>query len=459
MIRTASGTVANGHGAARWYPREVRVHGADSPNLWVTPECNVAEHGLVISDNDDGTFNINWSGPSAKYVHYGEWMTLVAGANYTVGVDKAIAPTYTESTGAALFVNVEGSSGAYGTDVVFGYGDTLEQAFTVMGSGRVRICYADNEFQTHADNVRGYLRKTGGSGQSVVTVTVDGEETEVDTGGATLGSGEHLSIKRDGRVLLVDSDGGEERVGTCLLPMLSPDFSVSATGTTGSLVVDVDYDVEDARGGFHVGRTHSLYDMGALIASRKTGVPAKKPVTKTVPHMSGFYDFSALCGSVAYESREQTYGIDVIGDDRADAQERRSELLTWLSTIHDADIWDDDVVGRHLHGSFSGAEWEESEDGEGGTLTATFLCQPFLVADAETSETLVAGDHVIRNSGQTAQLTASATSGTASVSVNGTATQAVSTTPVRLASRLVPGDNEVSVSGGTVRLAWHETRL
>ena len=214
---------------------------------------------------------------------------------------------------------------------------------------------------------------------------------------------------------------------------------------------------EETGYGFKVG-SMSLADFGQCVASRETGVPEKKLVTKTVPHMSGFYDFSKVYGSIAYESREQVYNIDLMGDDREDLQRQRSDLLTWLSTVHDEDIWDEDMPGWHLHGSFSEADWEEAEDGESGTLSVTFLCQPFLVADEDTTQTVEVGEAVVTNEGQTAPVYASTSSGTATILLGGVS-QSVGTTRQRLSAQLQPGDNAVKVTGAAVTLAWREQRL
>ena len=214
---------------------------------------------------------------------------------------------------------------------------------------------------------------------------------------------------------------------------------------------------EETGYGFKVG-SMSLADFGQCVASRETGVPEKKMVTKTVPHMSGFYDFSKLYGSIAYESREVTYKVDLLGDDREDLQRQRSDLLTWVSTIHDEDIFDEDFTGWHFHGSFSEADWDEAEDGESGTLSVTFLCQPFLVADEEETQSVGVGQAVVTNAGQTTAVVAQAASGTATVLLGGI-TQTVGTTPQRLTAQLQPGDNDVTVSGADVTLSWREHRL
>lgn len=202
----------------------------------------------------------------------------------------------------------------------------------------------------------------------------------------------------------------------------------------------------------------SLADFGQCIAARNIGAPEKKLVTKTVPHMSGFFDFSKLYGALAYESRELEYEIQMIGDDREDLQQQRSDLMTWLSTIHDEDIYDEDVPGWHFHGSLESTDWEESESGESGTLTATFLCHPFMICDEESSQTVPVGTGSIENEGMAVNPYASVASGTGTVKI-GNVTQSVGTSPVRLTAQLQPGANQVEVTGAAVTFTWHEERV
>ena len=209
--------------------------------------------------------------------------------------------------------------------------------------------------------------------------------------------------------------------------------------------------------GFKVGST-SLASFGHCVSSRTIGAPGKKLVTKTVPHMSGFYDFSKVYGAIAYESRELSYVVDMIGENRFDLQDQRSDLMTWLAAIHDEDIYDEDVPGFHFRGSISGIGWEETEDGEGGKLTATFLCQPFMIADDESEQTVDVGTGYVENPGMAVNPTASVASGTGTVKIGGV-TQSVGTQPVRLAAQLQPGTNEVVVTGAAVTLKWREEVL
>lgn len=203
---------------------------------------------------------------------------------------------------------------------------------------------------------------------------------------------------------------------------------------------------------------HSLSEFGQCLASRNTGAPAKKASTVTVPHMSGFWDFSKVTGELSYESREVTYEIELLEDERADLQDRKSELMAWLLQTHDEAIHDDDIPGWHFVGSFSSCEWDEGAEGVTGTITATFLCQPFLYADEGEEETLQVGTQTVSNPGMGTELYAQATTGTATVTIGGMA-QSVTTTKTRLVARLLPGDNPVKVDGNPVKLSWHETRI
>ena len=102
---------------------------------------------------------------------------------------------------------------------------------------------------------------------------------------------------------------------------------------------------------------------------------------------------------------------------------------------------------------------EEGAEGVTGTITAKFLCQPFLVKDEATTATVQVGSYqTVSNPGRTAEVTAKTESGTATVTMGGIK-QSVTTTPQRLVARLQPGDNEVDVTGAAVTLTWHETRI
>ena len=202
---------------------------------------------------------------------------------------------------------------------------------------------------------------------------------------------------------------------------------------------------------------HSFHDLGQCIASRNTGAPEKKAITKTVPFMSGFYDFSDLYGGIAYESREISYSFELLGDSREDLQRQKSELMEWLSYVHDTEIRDDDIPGWHFIGSFSGYSWDETADGESGTLEVTFLCQPFMEADDETSKALAIGTHTVTNDGQPVNPVVSVASGTAKITINGFVQSVTGET--RLSVQLPHGDTSVKVEGAAATLKWKEARI
>lgn len=208
--------------------------------------------------------------------------------------------------------------------------------------------------------------------------------------------------------------------------------------------------------GIRIGILHSFDDFGQCVASRDSGTPSKKMATKTVPFMNGFYDFSKIYGSLAFESREVKYVFDLIGCDSHDLQMQRSELLDWLSAVHNEDIFDDELHGYHFHGSFSEASWTEAEDGESGQLEVTFLCHPFLIADDYTELHLAVGTHSIVNINQTVNPIAVPDSGSATVKI-GEYSQAV-TAETKLNIPLVTGENSVQVSGNAITLKWLEER-
>lgn len=202
----------------------------------------------------------------------------------------------------------------------------------------------------------------------------------------------------------------------------------------------------------------TLASFGQCVSSRSTGAPEKKTSTVTVPHMSGFWDFSKVTGELSYESREVTYEIELLEDERADLQDRKSELMAWLLQTHDEAIRDDDIPGWHFVGSCSSCEWDEGAEGVTGTITATFLCQPFLYADEAEEETLQVGTHTVPNTGMGTELYAQATTGTSTLTIGGIV-QSVTTTKTRLVAGLVPGDNSVKVEGNPATLTWNETRI
>lgn len=232
----------------------------------------------------------------------------------------------------------------------------------------------------------------------------------------------------------------------------------TAEGTGFSLAPEIDYEYNQWStycDGFRTHGKHSYFDMGCCIAARDTGTPEKKSVTATVPYMSGFYDLSKLYGAIAFEARQLMYRFEFVEDSRDELQQRKSQFLEWLSQVHDEEIADDDIPGRHFIGSLSEWEFEEGEEGQSGSLEVTFNCQPFLEADEDTTKTCKAGSNTVTVNGQAVNAYAKTSSGTATIRIGGVA-QSVGTTEIRLSVQLQPGDNAVTVTGSPVTLRWKE---
>ena len=232
----------------------------------------------------------------------------------------------------------------------------------------------------------------------------------------------------------------------------------TAEGTGFVLAPEIDYEYNPWStycDGFKAHGKHSYFDMGCCIAARDTGTPEKKSVTATVPYMSGFYDLSKLYGAIAFEARQLMYRFEFVEDTREELQRKKSQFLEWLSQVHDEEIADDDIPGRHFIGSLSEWEFEEGEEGQSGSLEVTFNCQPFLEADEDTTKTCNAGSNTVTVEGQAVNAYAKTNSGTATIRIGGV-TQSVGTTEIRLSVQLQPGDNAVTVTGSPVVLRWKE---
>lgn len=208
--------------------------------------------------------------------------------------------------------------------------------------------------------------------------------------------------------------------------------------------------------GINVKGLHSFHDFGQVISSRSSGDPVKKLATKTVPYMSGFYDFSKLYGSLAFESREVKYVFSIVEESREECQHIRAKLMDWLTSVHDDDIYDDDIPGYHYRGSFSASAWSEAETGESGDLEVTFICHPFMICDTYTEIHLATGTHTIVNINQTVTPIATPDTGSATVKI-GDYSQSV-TGETALNIPLVSGENSVQVTGNAVMLKWKEER-
>lgn len=124
---------------------------------------------------------------------------------------------------------------------------------------------------------------------------------------------------------------------------------------------------------------HSFADFGLNISSRKIDLPQKNSVRKTIPYMSGFYDFTTLNGVATFGERPIEYTFDIVGNTIEEMDRKRTEVVNWFCNMHDVDIFDDTIPDYHFHGSFDSVS--QNEDGEKTELTITFVCYPFMIAN------------------------------------------------------------------------------
>lgn len=158
--------------------------------------------------------------------------------------------------------------------------------------------------------------------------------------------------------------------------------------------------------GIRAGGKHSYEDFGLEIASREIGLPEKKSIRKTVPFMSGFYDFTTLNGAPAWGERQIKYAFDLIGATVEEMDAERTEVVNWLCNLHDVDIFDDSIPDYHFRGSYD--SYSLSEDGEHVELTVVFVCYPFMLSNTPSVSTVYESASVtIANSGRPASPTIS----------------------------------------------------
>lgn len=208
--------------------------------------------------------------------------------------------------------------------------------------------------------------------------------------------------------------------------------------------------------GIRVKGLHSYRDFDLEIKSRKIGLPEKKSIRQTVPFMNGYYEFSALNGAPAWGEREISYTFDVLGDTPQKTETNIERVLDWLCNVHEEDIFDDTLTGKHWHGSYLSGNPGYDDSGEVIEFTVTFIVHPFKIADNPISINLAAGTHKIINSGMAVAPYVFSTA-TAAIQI-GTYVSAISPNEeIQLEIDLARGENTVIVTGeGTVRFSYYE---
>ena len=198
---------------------------------------------------------------------------------------------------------------------------------------------------------------------------------------------------------------------------------------------------------------HSAYDFGIEYATSSIGMPAKKLARESVPFTNGSYDFSKVYGELFYDDRTLAYSFELLADSPEELHGDVARLVSWLSSIHDSEIRDDQIPHYHFVGSCSACDVEYDDDLLKAVVTASFEAYPFRIADGRSEAVLFVGDNTVRNSGMSARIT---------VIPDGTVTIALG--PLRQTFSgetvaniyLAHGDNVVTVSGGSARIKWQE---
>lgn len=209
-------------------------------------------------------------------------------------------------------------------------------------------------------------------------------------------------------------------------------------------------------GGFSVGGIHTLYDLGFCISNRSLSAPKKKTVRKTIPYMSGSYDFSNLYGKEFFEDRELVYSFDFISDDPRDLEKQITRITEFASPIHEADIYDDDLPHYHFRGSCASCEPERDEYGLSATVKVAFAVYPFRISNDPCEARLEIGDNVVTNNGFSARMTVipdntiTIAVGALKQTFNGEAVADIA---------LEHGDNTITVTGGGGVVRWSEERI
>lgn len=198
---------------------------------------------------------------------------------------------------------------------------------------------------------------------------------------------------------------------------------------------------------------HSFTDFGLTMAGRVDNPPEKKSIRETVPYMNGYHDFSAIAGEVTWGERHVEYEFDILGRTPQQVERQRAEVMAWLGNIHETEIHDDTTPDYHYLGSYESAEPDYDESGLRLSLTVTFVCQPFLVANRETEVNLRIGENKVANPGQTVLARADCV-GSCTISI-GNETQTVTGNDVELLIPIRQGVNTVTVTGAAAKLRYH----
>lgn len=189
-------------------------------------------------------------------------------------------------------------------------------------------------------------------------------------------------------------------------------------------------------------------DFDSYIAERTLSNPKKKSIKQTVPFSNEAYDFSAIDGEVYYEERDLQYTIDIAEVSTTAMEQKRSDLLEWLYSVQNVDIFDPYLTGYHLKGSFESSQW--SEDFNYSRLVISFKVYPYKIANqSATNQFNIGGNTNISVNNTSSHPIVPALTATASMSVTiGNRTYNIPSGTSKIPTfKLGKGANSIRVSG------------
>ena len=209
--------------------------------------------------------------------------------------------------------------------------------------------------------------------------------------------------------------------------------------------------------GFEIDGTHTLRDLGLCCSNRVLTPPVKKTVRKSIPYSDGELDFSMLGGRAFFEARTLSFSFDILADTPEELECEVSRLREFVSFVHDAEIYDDDVPYYHFHGSFDAMEEEPDEYGLSSAVTVSLRVNPYKESNELAEQPVKTGYNIVRNDGMWTRPVIVAT-GSVTVQV-GTLKQTYPAGETVMDIPLEHGDNVIQIESGNAIVKWRERRL
>lgn len=137
------------------------------------------------------------------------------------------------------------------------------------------------------------------------------------------------------------------------------------------------------------GKRPSDFGRWIKVKTHDISYPSKTKITATVPFSSTVYDFSAVGGDQAYDTRKVTFVINVLKPDGLDPVSMHSAstaLVNWLSRpVGEIELRDDKLPGWHFLGEVQSAP-SLADAVRTGEMTVEFECYPFMIRDTAAGD-------------------------------------------------------------------------